>query len=91
MVKLEKKLKRKIDCESNWLRGSEVVLTIYPHPTGAYLGFREPRYRAEYRISLKEAFRQAVLITSLKIAQRTKELRKQGHRHPLKQARKELL
>lgn len=68
-----------------------MVLTIHPHPEGAYLSFHEPRYRAKYKISLKEAFRQAVLITTAKIANRRKELRKQGHRHPLQAARRELL
>jgi hypothetical protein len=91
MVKLEKKLLRKVDCESQWLRGTEVVLTITPHPEGAYLSFHEPRYRAKYKISLKEAFRQAVLITTAKIAARTKELRKAGVRGAAKKASREFL
>jgi len=91
VTKLEKKLKRQVPLQHQWLPDGEVVLTIYPHPDGAYLGFREPRHRAEYKISLKEAFRQAVMLTTLKIATRTKELRKLGIKGAAKQARKEHL
>lgn len=69
-------LRRKVRCASSWCRGGEIILTVYPH---GELGFREPRRRAEYKLSLTEAFRQAVLITTGKIAQRVKVLRKEGH------------
>jgi hypothetical protein len=90
MTELKTELRRKVRCNSSWLKGSEVVLIIYPH---GELGFREPRRRAEYRLSLNEAFRQAVLITTNKINARVKELRKQGQMlgKARKQARKELL
>lgn len=69
-------LRRKVRCASHWLKGGEVILTIYPH---GELGFREPRHRAEYRLSLTEAFRQAVVITTQKITTRVKALRKEGY------------
>lgn len=89
MVKLEKPIRRIVDCPSNWLKNGEVVLIIYPQ---GILGFREPRHRAEYKLSLKEAFRQAVLITTAKINARAKELRKDGvRRGAMAMARRELL
>lgn len=89
MVRLEKPIRRIVECESNWLKNNEVVLIVYPD---GYLGFREPRHRAEFKLSLKEAYRQAVLITTAKISARVKELRKQGvRRGALKQARREYL
>lgn len=88
MVRLQKPIRRIVECESNWLKDGNVVLTVYPD---GYLGFRELRRRAEFKLSLKEAYRQAVLITTCKIAARTKELRKQGVRNATKQARKEYL
>lgn len=89
MVRLEKPIRRIVDCESSWLREGKVVLIVYPD---GYLGFREPRRRAEFKLSLKEAYRQAVLITTAKIASRAKELRKQGvRRGALAQARREYL
>src|SRR5437660_6897377 len=66
-------LRRKVRCNHNWLRQSEVVLTIYPH---GELGFREPGRRAEYRLGLPEAFRQAVINTTNRISAKVKELRK---------------
>ena len=89
MVRLEKPIRRIVECESSWLKNNEVVLIVYPD---GYLGFREPRRRAEFKLSLKEAYRQAVLITTAKINARVKELRKQGvRRGALKQARREYL
>ncbi len=88
MVRLEKPIRRIVECESNWLKNNEVVLIVYPD---GYLGFREPRHRAEFKLSLKEAYRQAVLITTAKISARIKELRKAGVRNATKQARKEYL
>lgn len=88
MVRLEKPIRRIVECESNWLKDGNVVLTVYPD---GYLGFRELRHRAEFKLSLKEAYRQAVLITTAKIAARIKELRKAGVRNATKQARKEYL
>jgi hypothetical protein len=82
-------IKRKVRCDSNWLRDNVVVLTI--HPEG-YLTFQEPRCRAKYKLSLKEAFRQAVMISTAKITQRAKELRKNGMRRgALAKARREIL
>jgi len=82
-------VKRKLRCQSHWAKSGEVILTVYPH---GELGFREPHRRAEYRLGLPEAFRQAVLITTAKIAARVKELRKQGHgRGATSRARKEIL
>lgn len=90
MTECKKEVRRKMHCVHNWLKNNEVILTIYPH---GELGFREPRRRAEYRVSLAEAFRQAVVITTNRISLRTKELRKQGMTlgKARKQARKEAL
>lgn len=76
-------IKRKVRCNSNWLKGSEVILTIYPH---GELGFREPRRRAEYKLSMTEAYRSAVVLTTNKIAARVKVLKKEGYK--LAQARR---
>lgn len=81
-------IKRKVRCASNWCKTGELVLTIYPH---GEFGFREPHRRAEYRLGMTEAYRQAVLITTGKIAARAKELKRAGVRNALKQARRELL
>lgn len=75
-------------CDSNWARTGQIILTIYPHQE---LGFREPGRRAEYKLSLPEAYRQAVLLTSAKLRVRTKELRKAGVRNPTAKARREIL
>ena len=94
MIKLEKKIGRKVQLDHVFTKSKEIILTIYPHSDGPYLGFREPRRRDEYKLSLKEAYRQAVLITATKIAVRTKQLKKeQGMRHTkaVKQARREFL
>lgn len=88
MVRLQKPIRRIVECDSNWLKDGNVVLTVYPD---GYLGFRELRRRSEFKLSLKEAYRQAVLITTAKIQVRVKELRKQGVRNATKLARKEYL
>lgn len=83
-------LKRLLRCDSTWARTGKIVLIIYPH---GELGFKEPRRRAEYKISLAEAFRQAVVITTLKIGNRVKALRKEGYGlgEARRKARRELL
>ena len=83
-------LKRKVLCPSSWCRRGEVVLIIYPH---GEIGFKEPRKRAEYRITTTEAFRQAVLITTNRINVRVKALRKEGYGlgDARRKARKEIL
>lgn len=85
MVSLEKKLIRKAKIDSNWVRvkSKDVVVTLDPR---GFLGFRELGRRAEYKLSLVEAFRQAVVITNLKMGSRVKELRKHGV--PLGKARR---
>lgn len=80
--------RKRVRCNSRWVRGNEIILTIYPH---GELGFREPRHRAEFKLSLADAHRQAVLVTTSKITARAKELKRQGERNPLRKARKELL
>jgi len=77
-------------CNSSWARDGQIILIIYPH---GELGFREPRRRAEYKIGLPEAYRQAVLITTGKINMRVRDLRKHGMRlsEARRKARKELL
>lgn len=69
-------LKRKVRCNHHWLKGSEIIVTVYPH---GELGFREPKRRAEYKISIADAFRSAVVLTTNKIASRVKALRKEGY------------
>ena len=90
MTELVKPIKRLARCNSSWARHGQIVLIVYPH---GELGFREPRRRAEYRISLPEAYRQAVILTTNKINARVKELRKQGMTlgKARRQAGKELL
>ncbi len=68
-------VKRKVRCVSNWIKSSELIITIYPH---GEIGFREPRHRAEYRLSMADAFRSAVVLTTNRIAIRVKALRKEG-------------
>jgi len=69
-------LKRKIRCNHHWLKGTEVIVTLYPH---GELGFREPKRRAEYKLPIADAFRSAVVVTTNRIASRVKTLRKEGY------------
>lgn len=91
MTDCNKPVKRKVRCESNWLRGSEVILTVYPH---SELGFREPCRRIEWKLSLKEALRLAVINTTNRIESKAKQLKKDNGitlGQARKLARKELL
>lgn len=83
-------IKRTLRCNSNWARTGEIVLIIYSH---GELGFREPRHRAEYKLGLPEAYRQAVLITTQKLTVRVKQLRKEGYGlgEARRKARREIL
>lgn len=82
--------RRKVRCVSNWARSGELIVTIYPH---GELGFREPKHRDEYRLSMTEAFRQAVILTTLRIGNRVKQLKKEGMTlgKARRQARREIL
>src|ERR1043166_5492168 len=82
-------VRRTVRCNSSWVRGGKVILALYPH---GELGFREPRKRVEYKVSLAAAHRMAVQTTVGKMNARVKELRKQGHglASARRQARKEL-
>ena len=75
-------VRRTMRCQSIWIRGSEIILTVYPH---GELSFREPRRRAEYKLSLVEAHRQAVVIATNRMTARVRELKKTM---TLKQARR---
>lgn len=75
MTECKKPVRRKMRCLSTWAREGQIILTVYPH---GELGFREPRRRAEYKLGLPDAFRQAVLITTNKLVARTKELKREG-------------
>ena len=81
---------RKVRCQSNWVRGGDAIITIYPH---GEIGFREPGRRTEYKLSTAEGFRQAALITIAKVHRRTKEIKKEKfitRTQALKLARKEV-
>lgn len=82
--------RRKVRLISTWARSGQLVVTLHSH---GELAFREPGRRATYRIGLAEAYRQAVLLTTAKIRQRAKELRKAGASRgsAQRQARRELL
>ena len=92
MVSLDKKLRRKTKIDSNWVRVASKNVVITLHPRG-FIGFRELGRRREYKLSLIEAYRQAVVITNLKVGNRVKELIKTGMRRPAarRKAHSELL
>jgi hypothetical protein len=73
--KRNQKLTRKVRCDSTWAKGGEIILTVYPH---GELGFRQLRCRAEYKLGLPEALRQAVILSINKLNARVKELKKNG-------------
>jgi len=75
-------VRRKVRCNSSWVRRSEIIVTVYPH---GELGFREPGKRSEFKLGMAEAYRMAVTITTNKINARVRELKKL---HGLAQARR---
>ena len=82
--------RRKVRCESSWVPGHEVIITVYPR---GELGFRVPSTRTEFKRSTAEGFRQAALISMAKAQRRTKEIKKERfitRTQALKLARKEV-
>lgn len=90
MTSLNKPVLRKVQVTSQLLRSGNVVLVL--HPKG-FIGVRELGRRAQYKVSLQTVISNAVSITSMKIAARTRELKAQGVRRGAanKQARQECL
>jgi len=69
------KITRKMRCNSSWAKNGEIILIVYPH---GELGFRQLRCRAEYKLGLAEALRQAVVLSVNRLNARVRELKKNG-------------